>query len=145
MSGNLSALLAYTRRDFRELSNQGDVEGLGETRTLPNPQDGRSDAFLGKLVWDTGAHRIRLTGEHLETELFTDILSGQGPAFLFGPTPSWIVDDLTAVVARAEAAGAEQLQPREDTDYGNFAWFLDPDGRKIELWEPKEPEEGSAA
>ncbi len=97
VSGNLSALLAYTRRDFRELSNQGDVEGLGETRTLPNPQDGRSDAFLGKLVWDTGAHRIRLTGEHLETELFTDILSGQGPAFLFGPTPSWIVDDLTAL------------------------------------------------
>ncbi|MEM1404268.1 MAG: VOC family protein [Pseudomonadota bacterium] len=56
-----------------------------------------------------------------------------------------IVDDLTAVVQRAEAAGATQLQPREDTDYGNFAWFLDPDGRKIELWEPKEPDEGSAA
>lgn len=47
-----------------------------------------------------------------------------------------IVDDLDAVLARAQAAGAEQVQPREDTDYGNFAWLLDPDGRKVELWQP---------
>ncbi|HCC26289.1 MAG TPA: TonB-dependent hemoglobin/transferrin/lactoferrin family receptor, partial [Erythrobacter sp.] len=39
----------------------------------------------------------RLTGEYLETEVATDVLSGQGPAFLFGPFPSWIVDDLTAL------------------------------------------------
>lgn len=53
-----------------------------------------------------------------------------------------IVNDLDAMIARAEAAGAEFLQPREDTDYGNFAWLLDPDGRKIELWEPREPAAG---
>ena len=51
-----------------------------------------------------------------------------------------IVDDLDAVLARAEAEGGEQLQPRENTDYGDFAWLLDPDGRKVELWEPREPE-----
>jgi catechol 2,3-dioxygenase-like lactoylglutathione lyase family enzyme len=50
-----------------------------------------------------------------------------------------IVDDLDAVLARAAAAGAEELQPREDYDYGRFAWLLDPDGRKVELWEPREP------
>ena len=95
--GDVSAMLSYTRRDFHELENAGEVDGLGSGRTLPNPQDGTSDAFLGKLVWDTGAHRVRLTGEYLETEVATDILSGQGPAFLFGPFPSWIVDDLTAL------------------------------------------------
>ena len=95
--GDLSAMLSYTRRDFHELENAGEVDGLGSGRTLPNPQDGTSDAFLGKLVWDTGAHRVRLTGEYLETEVATDVLSGQGPAFLFGPFPSWIVDDLTAL------------------------------------------------
>ncbi|UYH55067.1 TonB-dependent hemoglobin/transferrin/lactoferrin family receptor [Qipengyuania sp. SS22] len=94
--GDLSAMLSYTRRDFHELENAGEVGGLGSERTLPNPQDGTSNAFLGKLVWDTGAHRFRLSGEYLETEVATDILSGQGPAFLFGPSPSWIVDDLTA-------------------------------------------------
>ncbi|MBL4719011.1 MAG: TonB-dependent receptor plug domain-containing protein, partial [Erythrobacter sp.] len=95
--GDLSAMLSYTRRDFHELENAGEVGGLGSGRTLPNPQDGTSDAFLGKLVWDTGAHRVRLSGEYLETEVATDVLSGQGPAFLFGPFPSWIVDDLTAL------------------------------------------------
>jgi hemoglobin/transferrin/lactoferrin receptor protein len=95
--GDVSAMFSYTRRDFGELSNQGTVGGLGSGRTLPNPQDGHSDALLGKLVWDAGAHRVRLTGEYLETELATDLLSGQGPAFLFGPAPSWIVDDLTAL------------------------------------------------
>ncbi|WP_082835558.1 MULTISPECIES: TonB-dependent hemoglobin/transferrin/lactoferrin family receptor [unclassified Erythrobacter] len=95
--GDVSAMLSYTRRDFQELENRGEIGGLGSSRTLPNPQDGTSDAFLGKLLWDTGAHRVRLTGEYLETEVATDILSGQGPAFLFGPFPSWIVYDLTAL------------------------------------------------
>ncbi|MEZ5693061.1 MAG: TonB-dependent hemoglobin/transferrin/lactoferrin family receptor [Altererythrobacter sp.] len=95
--GDFSAMIAYTRRDFAELDNKGTVDGIGESRTLPNPQDGKSDALLGKLVWESGPHRIRLTGEHLETELYTDILSGQGPAYLFGAFPSWIVDDLAAL------------------------------------------------
>ena len=95
--GDVSAMLSYPRRDFQELENRGEIGGLGSSRTLPNPQDGTSDAFLGKLLWDNGAHRVRLTAEYLETEVATDILSGQGPAFLFGPFPSWIVDDLTAL------------------------------------------------
>ena len=53
-----------------------------------------------------------------------------------------IVDDLDAVLARAEAAGATQVQDRENTDYGDFAWLVDPDGRKVELWQPKEPQAG---
>lgn len=50
-----------------------------------------------------------------------------------------IVDDLDAILEKARSAGAETVQPREDADYGNFAWLIDPDGRKVELWEPKEP------
>lgn len=49
-----------------------------------------------------------------------------------------MVDDLDAVVARAEAAGAQQTQPQEDHAYGRFAWLMDPDGRKVELWQPIE-------
>jgi predicted enzyme related to lactoylglutathione lyase len=26
----------------------------------------------------------------------------------------------------------------EDYDYGRFGWFMDPDGNKVELWEPRE-------
>lgn len=93
--GEFSAMLAYSRRDFEELDNQGTVGGVGQGRTRPNPQDGNSDAFLTKLVWNKGGHRVRMTGEYVRRELRSDILSGQGPVF-FGPFPSWIVDRLTA-------------------------------------------------
>lgn len=26
---------------------------------------------------------------------------------------------------------------RQDEDYGRFAWVYDPEGNKVELWEPK--------
>lgn len=95
-SGNLSAMIAYSRRDFNELENRGTNEGTGPTRTAPNPQDGRSDAVLAKLVWDNGPHRIRLTGEWLDSAVETEVLSGLGPAFTFGPRPVWNVDALNA-------------------------------------------------
>lgn len=47
-----------------------------------------------------------------------------------------IVDDLDAVLERAAAEGARPVQPNEDHDYGRFAWIVDPDGRKVELWQP---------
>ncbi|WP_369816800.1 TonB-dependent hemoglobin/transferrin/lactoferrin family receptor [Erythrobacter sp. HL-111] len=96
IGGNLSAMIAYTSRDFEELENRGENDGVGEDRTAPNPQIGRSDAVLGKLVWNSGAHRIRLTGEYLDSEVRTDVLTAIGPAFLFGPSPAWNVDAVTA-------------------------------------------------
>jgi len=50
-----------------------------------------------------------------------------------------IVDDLDALLVRARGAGVEPVQPTETHDYGRFAWFMDPDDRKVELWEPQEP------
>ncbi len=76
-SGAVSAMLAYRRRDFSELKNKGDVEGTGVTRTAPNPQDGRANALLGKLVWDVApGHRLRATGEYLDNRIETDVLTG---------------------------------------------------------------------
>ena len=95
-TGNLSAMIAYTRRDFAELANRGTNTGTGPARTAPNPQDGQSNAVLAKLVWDNGPHRVRLTGEWLESVVATDVLTGLGPAFTFGPRPVWTVDALRA-------------------------------------------------
>ena len=76
-SGVVSAMLAYTRRDFSELKAKGDVEGTGVTRTAPNPQDGRSNALMGKLVWNVApGHRLRATGEYLDNRVETDVLTG---------------------------------------------------------------------
>lgn len=47
------------------------------------------------------------------------------------------VDDLTAFLDRLKAKGVAILG-RDDSDPGgSFAWILDPDGTKIELWQPK--------
>jgi hemoglobin/transferrin/lactoferrin receptor protein len=105
-TGDLSAMVAYTRRDFAELENRGTNTGNGPARTAPNPQDGESNAVLAKLVWDQGAHRIRLTGEWLESAVETEVLTGLGPAFTFGPRPVWNVDALNArdTTGRARAS-----------------------------------------
>ena len=44
------------------------------------------------------------------------------------------VDDLDAFVADLEAKGIEILGRQAD-DYGKFAWIMDCDGIKIELWQ----------
>jgi hemoglobin/transferrin/lactoferrin receptor protein len=95
-TGNLSAMVAYSRRDFNELENRGTNNGIGPARTAPNPQNGNSDAVLAKLVWGNGPHRIRLTGEWLASAVETEVLTGLGPAFTFGPRPVWNVDALNA-------------------------------------------------
>ena len=47
-----------------------------------------------------------------------------------------IVDDLEACLERVAAGGAEVLPEREAGAYGKFGWFLDPEGNKVELWQP---------
>lgn len=77
-SGNVSVMASYTRRDFSELENQGTVGGTGAARTIANPQDGKSNAGMGRIVIEPGGgHKLRLTGEYLDTHLFTDVLTGR--------------------------------------------------------------------
>lgn len=47
------------------------------------------------------------------------------------------VDDLDAFLAKLKAMGVAVIK-RDDSDpSGSFAWIMDPDGTKIELWQPK--------
>lgn len=45
-------------------------------------------------------------------------------------------DDARATLKKAIAGGAKALGEVTEEPYGVFAWFLDPAGIKIELWEP---------
>lgn len=47
-----------------------------------------------------------------------------------------VVDDLDLALANVKASGAQVLPEREDHDYGRFGWVVDPDGNRLELWEP---------
>ena len=49
---------------------------------------------------------------------------------------NFIVEDLDGLLAALREEGVEVDPRREDYDYGRFAWIMDPEGNRIELWEP---------
>jgi hemoglobin/transferrin/lactoferrin receptor protein len=113
-AGAFSGLLAWTRRDASETENQGSVTGeevrdvtIGgitapgynyALRTLPNPQQTTSDAWLGKLVWDLApGHSLRFTYDSIQSDMEADVLSGRATRFVTAPPASaTAVLDLTA-------------------------------------------------
>jgi predicted enzyme related to lactoylglutathione lyase len=46
------------------------------------------------------------------------------------------VDDLDQLLSQLAAAGVRIDPHREDQTYGRFAWIWDPEGNRIELWQP---------
>jgi len=46
------------------------------------------------------------------------------------------VDNLDEMMAQLSAAGVEIVGGPESHENGKFAWIMDPDGNKVELWEP---------
>lgn len=46
------------------------------------------------------------------------------------------VKDLAWLMEELKKEGVEIVGKMEEYDYGKFAWILDPEGNKIELWEP---------
>ncbi len=46
------------------------------------------------------------------------------------------VDDLDALVAALKEEGCNVTGDVEDSEYGKFGWVIDPEGNKIELWQP---------
>jgi predicted enzyme related to lactoylglutathione lyase len=46
------------------------------------------------------------------------------------------VDNLDEMIAQLRAGGVEIVSGPESHENGKFAWIIDPDGNKVELWEP---------
>jgi catechol 2,3-dioxygenase-like lactoylglutathione lyase family enzyme len=62
-----------------------------------------------------------------------------GPGNASGPQTAMInyrVDDLDGLLAKLEAAGVAIDPDRQEAGYGKFAWITDPDGNRVELWQP---------
>jgi predicted enzyme related to lactoylglutathione lyase len=59
----------------------------------------------------------------------------------FGPGPApfmvnFRVHDLHALVAALKAEGCAVETKVEESEYGKFGWVTDPEGNRVELWEP---------
>ena len=46
------------------------------------------------------------------------------------------VDDLDALLEKLRAAGCQVDDRLEEHEYGRFGWVMDPEGTRLELWEP---------
>jgi predicted enzyme related to lactoylglutathione lyase len=59
----------------------------------------------------------------------------------FGPSNqtvmvNYIVDDLEGMLQSLREAGVQVDERRETSEYGKFGWATDPEGNRIELWQP---------
>jgi predicted enzyme related to lactoylglutathione lyase len=69
-----------------------------------------------------------------------------GPGTQQAPQQAMInlrVDNLDEMLAQLAAAGVSIDPKREDYPYGRFAWIIDPEGNRVELWELPAPESES--
>jgi len=46
------------------------------------------------------------------------------------------VDDLGALLEALRAEGCHVLEKTADSEFGKFGWVIDPEGNKVELWQP---------
>ncbi len=46
------------------------------------------------------------------------------------------VEDLAALLQVLSDEGCRVLEQTDDSEYGKFGWVIDPEGNKVELWQP---------
>ncbi|PYJ09965.1 MAG: glyoxalase [Verrucomicrobia bacterium] len=53
------------------------------------------------------------------------------------------VTDLDALLAQLRQEGVEVNEQTQKSEFGYFGWIMDPEGNRIELWEPPEVSDAS--
>ena len=64
----------------------------------------------------------------------TDYFGSSGQMFMF----NFRVKNMEVILEKLKADGVRIDEKRQEESYGKFAWVYDPEGNKIELWEPAE-------
>jgi len=92
---------------------------------------------LGIDVLDWGGAAFSWGGDGGTT--IWSIGSGEGDSFAPSTAPFMInyrVADLHALLAALHSEGCDVLDKTDDSEYGKFGWVIDPEGNKVELWQP---------
>ena len=101
--------------------------------------------YLGFVLENWGGAILRWPDDKADDRGVTVWHVAEKDGTWFSPSTSsfminYRVDDLEALLAQLRADGIEILKGPETSDAGSFAWLLDPEGNKLELWEPKRAE-----
>jgi predicted enzyme related to lactoylglutathione lyase len=97
---------------------------------------------LGLVLEPWGGAILRWPADTAEDRGLTVWTLAEQSSTWFAPSESsfminYRVDDLEALAKDLAAAGIPLLKPIEKHENGKFGWVMDPEGNKVELWEPK--------
>jgi predicted enzyme related to lactoylglutathione lyase len=81
--------------------------------------DGAGKPVAGTTVWSIGSAQ-------------SDNFAPSTATFMV----NYRVEDLHALVKVLREEGCNVLEKVDDSEYGKFAWVIDPEGNKVELWQP---------
>ncbi len=114
-------------------------------------------AKLDGVDWITALKRGAITkladAGHLQLDLFDErnlIRVAASDSGWFAPSAAgfminYRVDDMDGMIAQLARGDIALTQGPESHENGRFAWIIDPDGNKVELWEQKVWDEGNTA
>ncbi len=121
------------------------VTGLGgiffkskEPKELTSWYDKHLGLNFGKNTWSTFKWRERNNPDQIgrtEFSLFpesTDYYAPSNSSFML----NFRVENLEELIEILRGEGVTIVGDIEVYEYGKFGWILDPEGNKIELWEP---------
>jgi predicted enzyme related to lactoylglutathione lyase len=93
-------------------------------------------------VQDWGGAAFRWTDEEGNPKAGTTIWSvGSADGEQFAPGKAsfmvnYRVADLYSLLETLRNEGCNVLEKTDDSEYGKFGWVIDPEGNKVELWQP---------
>jgi predicted enzyme related to lactoylglutathione lyase len=142
----LGGMVAQQNATAEKTESTARVTGIGGVFILSRG-DGKSlsswyEKHLGIRIEDFGAAILQWENDTAEDKGITIWGAADRDSDWFSPSKStfminYRVNDLEAMVEQLSNAGIDILQGPEYHENGVFAWIMDPDGNKIELWEPK--------
>jgi predicted enzyme related to lactoylglutathione lyase len=83
--------------------------------------DGAGNPATGTTIWSIGAS----SGNQFAPSRSTFMIN-------------YRVDDLTGLLQALRKEGCNVLEKTDDSEFGKFGWVMDPEGNKVELWQPPE-------
>ena len=122
------------------------ISGIGgvffKTKSDPKALAAWYEKHLGMPLESWGGAVLRWPDDRAEDKGVTVWHLAAKESQWFSPSESsfminYRVDDMAGIIAQLRAGGIEIVKGPESHENGKFAWIMDPDGNKVELWEPK--------
>lgn len=122
------------------------VTGIGGVFFLSRGEGKELSAWyerhLGMALEDWGGAILQWPDDTAEDKGMTVWNIADNDSEWFGPSKSsfminYRVDNMEAMLEQLSSAGIDILNGPDYAENGVFAWIMDPEGNKIELWEPK--------